>query len=120
MKSQRQLQVGETIKRIISDIFLRDDILSVPGSHITILEADTSPNLKDVKIFIDIYGNEHLHKQITKALNDATPYFRRELSKKVNLRTVPEITFILDKTEEKAMNIESIINSESKKYKEDE
>lgn len=34
----------------MSEIFLRDDILSVPGSYITILEADVSPDIKNIKI----------------------------------------------------------------------
>ena len=68
MKSQRQLQIGETIKRIISEIFLRDDILTVPGSYITILEADVSPDAKNARIYIDIFGNEPMHEKIVEKL----------------------------------------------------
>lgn len=116
MKSQRQLQIGENIKRIISEIFLRDDILSVPGSLITVLEADVSPDAKNAKIYIDIFGNEPMHKKIVDKLNEAAPHFRYQMAKKVTLRVVPEITFVLDKTESRAMNLEALIASESRKY----
>jgi ribosome-binding factor A len=54
MKSQRQLQIGETIKRVISDIFLRDDIFfNKHGTHITVSQADASPDAKNVKIFVN-------------------------------------------------------------------
>ena len=116
MKSQRQLQIGENIKRIMSDIFLRDDILNVPGSLITVLEADVSPDAKNVKIFIDIFGNEKIHEKIVEKLNEAAPHFRYQMAKKVTLRAVPEITFILDKTQKNAMNLEALIEDEARKY----
>lgn len=120
MKSQRQLQIGESIKRQISEIFVREDILTVPGSYITILEADVSPDAKNVKIFIDIFGNEAVHEKILEKLNLNAPYFRFLLAKKVSLRTAPEISFILDKTQSRAMSLESLMEEEAVRYKESE
>jgi len=118
MKSQRQLQIGESIKRQMSEIFLREDILTVPGSYITILEADVSPDAKNVKFFIDIFGNEEKHQKIVEKLNENAPHFRFLLAKRITLRTVPEISFVLDKTQSKAMNLENLMAAESLKYQE--
>lgn len=117
MKSQRQLQIGENIKRIMSEIFLRDDILTVPGSYITILEADVSPDAKNVKIYIDIFGNEKIHDKIISSLNNAAPHFRHKLAGKITLRSVPEISFILDKTQDRAMQLENLFLAEEKHFK---
>jgi ribosome-binding factor A len=117
MKSQRQLQIGENIKRIMSDIFLRDDILTVPGSFITVLEADVSPDAKNVKIFIDIFGNEKMHEKIITKLNEMSPHFRYKMAKKLTLRIVPEIIFVLDNTQSNAMSLEALIENEANKYK---
>jgi ribosome-binding factor A len=114
MKSQRQLQVGETIKRIIADIFLRDGLSSINGSYITILEADVSPDMKNVRIFIDIFGNEKTHQEIIEKLNKAAPHFRFQMAKKITARSVPEILFVLDKTQDKAIKLENLIATESK------
>ncbi len=116
MKSQRQLQIGENIKRIMSEIFLREDILTVPGSYITILEADVSPDAKNVRIFIDIFGNNKMHEKIVEKLNDMRPFFRHQLAKKVTLRVVPEIVFMLDKTQEQANSIEKLLADEASRY----
>lgn len=112
MKSQRQLQIGENIKRVMSEIFLRGDILSIPGSYITILEADVSPDAKNVKIYIDIFGNETMHDKIVKALNKAGSHFRYQLAKKVSLRVIPDIIFVNDKTHQRAISLDSLIESE--------
>jgi ribosome-binding factor A len=116
MKSQRQLQIGENIKRIMSEIFLRDDILTVPGSLITVLEADVSPDAKNVKIYIDIFGNDAMHQKIVEKLNEAAPHFRYQMAKKITLRVVPEIAFLLDNTQAKAISLEELIAKEAKKY----
>ncbi len=118
MKSQRQLQIGENIKRIMSEIFLREDILTVPGSYITILEADVSPDAKNVRFYIDIFGNEKMHDKIVEKLNEMKPFFRHQLAKKITLRVVPEVTFMLDKTQSKAIDLERLIADEAAKYQE--
>lgn len=116
MKSQRQLQIGETIKRMMSDIFLRGDILNLSGSYVTILEADVSPDAKNVRIFIDIFGQEEKHPKIIEKLNEAAPHFRYQLAKKITLRVVPEIIFVLDKTGSNAAKIENLISQESSRF----
>lgn len=116
MKSQRQLQIGENIKRIMSEIFFREDVATVPGTLITILEADVSPDAKSVRIYVDIFGSESAHEKIIEKLNNAAPHFRYQLAKKITLRVVPEITFALDNTGTRVQNLESLIASESKRF----
>jgi len=116
MKSQRQLQIGENIKRVMSEIFFREDVATIPGTLITILEADVSPDAKSVRIYVDIFGNESMHDEIIEKLNSAAPHFRYQLAKKVTLRVVPEITFALDNTGTRVQNLESLIAAESKKF----
>ncbi len=114
MKSQRQLQVGEQIKRIIAEIFLREGLMTMAKSYITILEADVSPDIKNVKIYLDIFGAAENNKKILQQLNHAAPHFRHELGKRMSSRNTPEISFILDKTEESALQLEALIEKEAK------
>ena len=73
--------------------------------------------MKNVKIYIDIFGGEiKNHKKIIKDLNEAIWHLRFELAKKVMLRSVPEIFFAIDDTQEKARRINEIINIEQNKY----
>ncbi len=115
MKSQRLLQIGENIKRRISEIFFREDIATIPGCLITILEADVSPDAKNVKIFVDIFGNESQQPEIIEKLNKMAPHFRYQLAQKITLRVAPEISFVLDNTGSRVQKIESLIELENKK-----
>lgn len=116
MKSQRQLQIGENIKRVMSEIFFREDVATIPGTLITILEADVSPDAKSVRVYVDIFGNESMHEKIIDKLNQMVPHFRYQLAKKITLRVVPEITFALDKTGAQVQNLESLLELEGKQF----
>ncbi len=94
-KSQKQLQIGEQIKREIANIFLRDDIFKSDNFKLTIYEADASPDLKNVKIFVNIFGDIE-KKKLLSELNKNSYYFRQKLSKRLKLKNIPQIKFILD------------------------
>ncbi len=113
MKSQRQLQVGEQIKRVIADIFLREGLLTMMGSCITVLEADASPDIKNVKIYLDFFAGEANHEKILARLNQMAPHFRYELGKRLSSRNTPEIVFVLDRTESKALQLDALLAKES-------
>lgn len=115
-KSQRQLQIGEQIKRVIADIFMRENLSIISGNYITVLQADVSPDIKNCNIYIDIFGDNSHNKKILEKLNLAAPNFRYELGRQINYRNTPEIKFILDKTGENVANIESLIEKEAKNF----
>lgn len=114
-KSQRQLQVGEQIKRIMAEIFIQDNNLALKKGYITILQADVSPDSKNAKIFIDVFDADG--KKVIKDLKKLVPYLRFELAKKINLRFTPDLMFVLDETSGQANKIEDLIEEEAKKLK---
>ncbi|MFT5703280.1 MAG: ribosome-binding factor A [Rickettsiales bacterium] len=114
-KSQRQLQIGEQVKRVLAEIFMRDGVIKIKNGYITILQADVSPDAKNAKIFIDIFGGVD-DKQILAELKTVSPQLRSKLAQKINLRYTPELAFVLDRTADKAMGIEDLIEQESRKF----
>ncbi|MFZ9470382.1 MAG: 30S ribosome-binding factor RbfA [Rickettsiales bacterium] len=115
MKSQRQLQIAENIKRLMSEIFLREDYSVMMGNVITVLQADVSPDAKNVKIFIDICGDSSKHNQILDKITANTQNLRYLLAQKIDLRFIPEIVFVQDKNINNSLIIENLINKEKQK-----
>ncbi len=58
--------------------------------------------------------NEKL--QIIKKLNNSSKFFRHELAKKITLKTVPNISFILDDCTNKVYQIEKLIDEEKQNF----
>lgn len=117
-KSQKQLQVGEQIRREIASIFLRDDIFKESNFKVTVYEADASPDLKNVKIFLSIFGEINKEKLINE-LNKNHHYFRQKIAKSLRLKNIPQIKFILDESGENAIHISKVIEKEGENFNKD-
>lgn len=97
--SQRQLRVGELIRRALSDILLRGDLHEpdLAGVSITVGEVRTSPDLKVATVFVLPLGGRNAGA-VLDALNRAKPEIRREVTRSVTLRHSPELRFVLDES----------------------
>ena len=108
--SQRQLRVGELIKQNLGQIFLRDEakVPSLDTKNITVTEVRMSPDLKNARAYVIPLGG----KDIEKAVNILTEFsylIRKALSKKIDMKFLPNISFIGDKSFDYAEKIEKLI-----------
>lgn len=97
--TQRQLRVGELIRRALSDLLARGDLHSdeLSGMSITVGEVRTSPDLKIADVFVTPLGGQGA-EGLTKALAAAKGEIRREVAKAVKLKYAPDFRFHLDQT----------------------
>lgn len=97
--SQRQLRVGEVIRRALSDILLRGETheLELSGVSITVGEVRTSPDLKVATVYVLPLGGVDTDR-ILAALERAKGELRRAVSKAVRLKFAPELRFRIDET----------------------
>lgn len=97
--SQRQLRVGELIRRTLSDVLLRGDLHDpdLAGVSITVGEVRTSPDLRVATVYVLPLGGVNT-KGILAALNRARSELRREVARQVRLRHSPELRFVMDES----------------------
>ena len=66
---------------------------------ISVTEMDVAPDLKTAYAYVSIYGVAEAGTQETlKILQDNAGFIRHELAKVMRMRTVPAVTFRLDKS----------------------
>lgn len=97
--SQRQLRVGELLRRSISDILARGDLYDpdLANISITVGEVRTSPDLKNATVFVYPLGGQNT-ENIVAALNKSSGEIRYALTKNVTLKHSPKIKFMTDTT----------------------
>ncbi len=97
--SQRQLRVGEALRKALADIFLRIEIddPDLAGASITVAEVRTSPDLKNATIYVLPLGGDN-EELVIAALARHKKFVRGELARRVSLRHMPELSFELDVT----------------------
>ncbi len=97
--SQRQLRVGELIRRTLSDCLARGDIHDedLARTSVTVGEVRTSPDLRQATVFVLPLGGIDTEKVI-EALNRNRGELRRMVNKSVTLKFSPELKFLPDRS----------------------
>lgn len=91
----------------ISNI-LRTEIKDERINFVTVTAVKITNDLSYAKVYVTIL-NDKERDSILKQLNKASNFIERELSKRVDIRKMPDITFVYDDSLEYAANIENII-----------
>ncbi len=108
--ADRIVRISEEIKRALANI-LRDDIKDprMP-SFVTVMRVDVTRDLKYAKAYISVMGSDEDKKNCLAALKSATGYNRREIGRRVIIRAIPEITFIIDDSVDYGFKIDKLLN----------
>lgn len=96
---QRQLRVGELIRRTLSEVLLRGDIHDpdLNRMSITVGEVRVTTDLRVATIYVLPLGGEG-KEEVVKLLARNKGELRRIIGKKVALKFAPELRFQLDET----------------------
>ena len=97
--SQRQLRVGELIRRTLSDVLLRGDVHDpdLNRHSITVGEVKASPDLKVATVYVMPLGG-HDAEDALAALRRNTRELRHHVAKDMTLKYAPDLRFVLDET----------------------
>ncbi|MBM7068515.1 30S ribosome-binding factor RbfA [Actibacterium sp. 188UL27-1] len=97
--SQRQLRVGELIRRTLSDVLMRGDIHDpdLNRMSITVGEVTTSPDLRIATAYVLPLGGDGADEALD-ALRRNRHELRRAVSKNLTLKFSPELRFATDET----------------------
>ena len=108
--SQRQLRVGELVKQSLAQIFLRDEakVPTLETKNITVTEVRMSPDLKNARAYIIPLGGKEIDKTIN-ILTEFSYLVRKALSKKIDMKFLPKVYFVGDKSFDYAEKIEKLI-----------
>ena len=108
--SQRQLRVGELVKQNLGELFIRNEakIPTINSKLITVTEVRMTPDLKTARVYVIPLGGIDL-KETVSVLTEYSHLVRRALSKRLDIKFLPKLTFVEDNSFEYAEKIEKII-----------
>ncbi|MCT8330875.1 30S ribosome-binding factor RbfA [Albidovulum sediminis] len=100
--SQRQLRVGELIRRTLADVLARGDVHDpeLTRFSITVGEVRCSPDLKVAMVYVLPLGGRDADAALV-ALQRNKSELRRLTAKAMTLKFAPELRFMLDETFDK-------------------
>jgi len=76
---------------------------------VTVTEVRLSPDMKQARVYVSVTGTEQEQKSAMEGLQAAAGFMRHELTERLQLRRAPDLTFVLDRSEEYGQRIDELI-----------
>jgi ribosome-binding factor A len=107
-------RVGEALKEEIGAI-IEGELGDPRIALCTVTEIAISPDGKSARVYLDVEGDERECEATIKAINAAKGYIRHEVLERLGKRHVPELNFVLDRSEEYGSRIDEILGKIKKR-----
>ena len=104
IKHQR---IGSLIVKEISQM-IQSEMDDPKVGFVTILDCEVTNDYSYAKVFVTFLGSGNNTERL-EALSKHAKYFRMELGKRIMIRKIPEIIFVIDATYEKGKRIDDIL-----------
>jgi len=107
--AHRPERLAEAIKQEISDV-VRDEMKDPRIGFVTITRVEVTADLRYAKVYVSVLGEEKEQNETVEGLKKAKGFMRSELGKRIRLRHVPEISFILDQSMDRGIKVLNLLN----------
>ena len=108
--TRRIERVNHLILREISELLQRQVKDPRLGSFITVTEVSTSLDLKHAKVLVSSIGGEEEKQETLGVLAAASGFLRSELTRRLRLRRIPELSFEWDNSIERGAHLLELID----------
>lgn len=105
--TERITKLNKLIKKHLAEILARELSLK-SGVFLSVAKVDTTADLRYTRVSISVFPYRDAEYAL-KTLNKEIYQIQGSLNKKLAMRPLPRIQFVLDSTEEEADKIEKIL-----------
>jgi ribosome-binding factor A len=115
----RQYHMGRIVEALKEEIgsIIEGELGDPRIALCTVSEVVLNPDGKSARVFLQVQGDEREQKETLKGVNAAKGYIRRELLERLGVRHVPDLTFLLDRSEEYGARIDELLGRIKKRKK---
>ena len=94
--SRRSERVSELLRHELGQLIVRD--LKDPrlSGIVSITVVETTNDLKKARVSVSVMGSPEVQEAAMRGIASASGYMRHELGKRLALRHVPDLSFVLD------------------------
>ncbi|NLH93258.1 MAG: 30S ribosome-binding factor RbfA [Candidatus Cloacimonetes bacterium] len=119
MKSHRIPRLQEELKKLFN-IAISQKMRDPALDWVTITDVVLSKDLRYAKIYFSHYNNPATHDSIRAQLIKTSGFLKKQIAGAQIMRTIPELTFFYDETEDRAEAVEVLLASLKQRYDDDD
>lgn len=112
MPSRRIERINHLLRQEIADLLTREvKDAALHDAMISITDVDTSPDLRNAKVYFSVYGDDETVAAAREHLRRASGFLHRNLKERLDLRHTPHLEFVLDQSLERGDRIMRLMRS---------
>jgi ribosome-binding factor A len=105
----KQDRVAERIQAILSELLLRE-VADPRLKNVTVTDVSLDPELMFADVYVNALADESRQDEVMAGLARAQGFLRREVGKRMRLRTLPELHFHWDETLERGERLNKLLS----------
>lgn len=106
---KRADRVGDVILKEISQMILKEDIKDPRVQSVVLTNIKITDDLSMARVFFTVMGDAVSREEILLGLRSASGFIKRELSKRIRMRRVPNLQFEFDTVLEQGYRIDDLL-----------
>lgn len=106
----RTRRIGEQLRRELAEL-IRDELGDPRLALVSMTSIEVSRDLAYARIYVTLLGDPRERTERVAELNRAAPLLRRELGRRLHLRTIPKLEFRYDEVVEHGAHLSALIDA---------
>lgn len=119
MKSYRLDRLQNELKKLFNNA-LTTKINDPRLEWVSVTAVEVTKDLNYAKVYYSHYNNPHKHEVIKDILVKTSGFLKKQIAGAKLMRTIPEINFYYDETEERAARVDALLASVKDDYNDDD
>lgn len=107
--SKRSLRVGDEILKEISEMLIKGDVRDPRIEAAVLTGIKLTDDLGFARVYFTVMGGETEKEKVVEGLQSASSYIKRELSRKLRLRKIPELKFEFDEVLQEGYRVDELL-----------
>src|ERR671918_1217839 len=106
--TSRMRRVNESLREVLSEALpeLKDPRIG----FVTVTGVETSPDLRQARVFVSVLGSERKRDQTLEGLTAAHGVLQARIARELRLKRTPQLAFEYDPTVERGMRLSRLID----------
>ena len=108
MTYKRADRVNALLQRELGTI-ISEELQDPRIGFTTVTAVEITNDLRTARVHVSVLGDDEQIASTMKAIEEAKPYLRHELGSRIELRFVPELVFVSDRSAERSARISTLL-----------
>lgn len=110
IKHKRAHRVAHLIQESLARLLV-EGLKDPRVGFVTVTEVRLTDDLRSAQVFVSVFGTDTERQTTLAGLRAACGYLRREVGHGLQLRVVPELSFILDDSLDRAQRLQTVLTA---------